>query len=473
MTTYVAAFSGLVLAAGLSAVATTPAHGVDQSVARVLGGDPCNHSAPKPSNPVAAPLRIGSFNIQARRSVSDFSAGVRALLPHVDVAGLQETNSKDKAQVLANLADSGWSFYRQYRDNIMSHPLQGGAEQQPVLWRSDRFVCTYAGPALQSGVYLLKGEKPTYGDMRHWFTVVHLVDRLSGERIALINCHLVQGAVMGGRRVPGLPRHWHLFVTQLQRVVAAAQRQEGYGNVFVLGDFNSGWVQDAQHRRRHLPIRSFRAIGFRSMWATEHPPKGQGSRGGGLIDQVWNTKKAKTRQGAVRAEPVLRPQAGRGPLPPRRGVALTGPERGHEARRRHSMAGQASMTMGTPAAVARRNASSSTTPSWNHTARAPIATAWSANSPAASERRKTSTTSIGNGTAARVGYPRSPSTWWSPSAKRGWIGTIRLPRRWRSAAMLYAVRPVSPERPTTAQVSRSSSIRSTHAVRCQSRMQRA
>ena len=33
---------------------------------------------------------------------------------------------------------------------------------------------------------------------------------------------------------------------------------------------------------------------------------------------------------------------------------------------------------------------------------APTATAWSANSPAASERRKTSTTSIGNGTSARV-----------------------------------------------------------------------
>ena len=99
---------------------------------------------------------------------------------------------------------------------------------------------------------------------------------------------------MAGRRVPGLPRHWHLFVTQLEKVVAAAQRQQGYGKVFVLGDFNSGWLQDAQHRHKHLPIRSFGAIGFRSMWATEHPPKGQGSRAGGLIDQVWNTKKAKS-----------------------------------------------------------------------------------------------------------------------------------------------------------------------------------
>ncbi len=42
------------------------------------------------------------------------------------------------------------------------------------------------------------------------------------------------------------------------------------------------------------------------------------------------------------------------------------------------------------------------TPSWNQTAGAPTATAWSANSPAAAERRNTSTTSIGNGTSASV-----------------------------------------------------------------------
>ena len=51
-------------------------------------------------------------------------------------------------------------------------------------------------------------------------------------------------------------------------------------------------------------------------------------------------------------------------------------------RRAHSIAGQVSITIGTPAATVRSKAASSMTPSWNHTARAPIATAWSANSPA-------------------------------------------------------------------------------------------
>src|SRR6185436_16997571 len=133
----------------------------------------------------------------------------------------------------------------------------------------------------------------------------------------------------------------------------------------------------------------------------------------------------------------------------------------HEVHQRalHSIAGQVSMTIRTPAWRVRRIASSSITPSWNHTALAPTFTAWSANSPAASERRKTSTTSIGNGTSARVAKPCSPSTT-RPSSESaaGWMGTICLPRSWSSAAMEYAVRLVSPESPTTAQTLQSSSM---------------
>ena len=64
-------------------------------------------------------------------------------------------------------------------------------------------------------------------------------------------------------------------------------------------------------------------------------------------------------------------------------------------RLRHSIAGQVSITIGTPAARVRSKASWSITPSWNHTPLAPTATASSANWPAALERRNTSTTSIG------------------------------------------------------------------------------
>ena len=127
------------------------------------------------------------------------------------------------------------------------------------------------------------------------------------------------------------------------------------------------------------------------------------------------------------------------------------------------MTGQVSITIGTPAAVVRAKASWSTTPSWNHTARAPIATAWSANSPARSERRKTSTQSTGNGTSASDAKPSSPSTWLAS----GWIGTIRLPCCWRKRATPYAVRDGSPPRPTTAQVSHFSSMKRRCSGSCQ------
>jgi hypothetical protein len=293
MTKYVAAFASLVLATGIAAAASTPAHGVDETMARLLGGDPCNHAAPRPSNPVAAPVRIGSYNIRAGTSTGDFSAGVHAFAPYADIIGLQETNSKDKAMVLANLASSGWDFYRQFRTDVTKHPHQGGTEQQPVLWQSDRFVCTYAGPALMSDIFSLRGEKPAFDDTRkYWFTVVHLVDRITGQKIAIVNVHLIPGVIMSGVPIKGIPRHWALYQKQLNHVVAMARQQQNWGRVFVLGDFNSGWLQDAAHRHKGLPIRTFHAIGFRSMWATENPGKGRGSHGKGLIDQVWSTGKA-------------------------------------------------------------------------------------------------------------------------------------------------------------------------------------
>ncbi len=295
MTKYVAAFAGLVLATGLAAAATTPAHGDDQTTARLLGGDACDHAAPRPANPVAAPLRIGSFNIRAGVSTQDFSDGVHAFLPYAEVIGLQETNSKDKAQVLANLSSSGWDFYRQYRTHVSSHPHQNGAEQMPVLWHSDRFVCTYAGPALLSDIFLLHGEKPAFDDNKpHYFTVVHLVDRVTGQKIAILNVHLIPGVIMSGVPNRGMPRHWALYQKQLAHVVAMTRQQQKWGRVFVLGDFNSGWLQDKAHRHRGLPYRSFRAIGYKSMWATENPGKGRGSRAHSLVDQVWSTGKAKS-----------------------------------------------------------------------------------------------------------------------------------------------------------------------------------
>ena len=276
------------------AVIAAPA---ESSEASLLRGDSCNHSAPDVRSPRQSSVRVGTFNIRAGVSPTTFAAGVRALLPYVDIAGLQEVNSKDKAAKLAQLRGSGWTFWRQYRTNIRRHPNQGGAEQQPVLWRADRFVCTFAGPMLASGLYSMRGEPPSSGDgKKHWFTVIHLVDRVTGQRISIVNVHMLHGAVRGGKPIAGRPRHWHVYVTEMKNLIQKAEQQRGYGRVFVTGDFNSGWVEDKKHRHAHLPFRSFRAINFRSMWATERPHNGRGTHEDSLIDQVYSRQKAGSAQ---------------------------------------------------------------------------------------------------------------------------------------------------------------------------------
>jgi hypothetical protein len=79
-----------------------------------------------------------------------------------------------------------------------------------------------------------------------------------------------------------------------------------------------------------------------------------------------------------------------------------------------------SITTSRPAARARAAAVSFTTPSCIHTAFAPTAIAASTTGSTSSERRKTSTTSIGPGAASSDGQQRRPST----SVTFGFTGMI-------------------------------------------------
>src|SRR5262245_11624500 len=111
-----------------SAFAAAPARS-SESEARALRGDGCHHDAPRVYQPRPSSVRIGTYNIRAAVSPRTFAAGVRAVLPSVDILGLQEINSKDKARKLAAIRRSGpWDFWRQYRRNVVRHRHAGGAE---------------------------------------------------------------------------------------------------------------------------------------------------------------------------------------------------------------------------------------------------------------------------------------------------------------------------------------------------------
>ncbi len=114
-----------------------------------------------------------------------------------------------------------------------------------------------------------------------------------------------------------------------------------------------------------------------------------------------------------------------------------------------SIAGHRSATMSRPAARVRSYAASSTTPSWNQTARAPFATAPSATAPASAPFTKTSTTSTSKGMSAMGGVARLPVH----RPRLQVPSTIRLPNCLASRATPWAARLCLADRLTTAQVS--------------------
>lgn len=259
----------------------------------LAGGGSISAAAPVTA-PVAAPvaaksasgtgaIRMGSFNIRGGVSTGTFLAAVTAFTSRVDVGGLQEVNSKDKQAALATLP-SWWQFFR---------PANNHGEQVPILWNTNVFRLVSARSVKTAGATNVGNEVPgKAGERRARFaTVVRLVHLDTDVRISVVNVHLPAGAVKSGVRQPGRPRLFRLYVEEMARVAKLARAEQQWGQPFVLGDFNVGWVADEKHRTRRLPFRKFKAAGMRSMWATNRPAKG-GTRLKALLDQVYSTKAA-------------------------------------------------------------------------------------------------------------------------------------------------------------------------------------
>lgn len=264
----------------------------------VVLGEPASGRAAAPTRAAAASsasLRVLTYNIRAATSVDRFDAAVRGVLPYADIVGLQEVNSKPKGARLDKLRAAGWESWREVRTGFHAAPTRGSATQTPVLWRAARFDLVGGSPVRISAPVSLNGELPGKAGNGRWVSVVRLRDRLTGQRLAIVNAHLVQGAVKAGRKVKHRPRTWRLYRAQVAAVasVAAGERARGW-QVYLVGDFNSDYVSDAKRRKRALPVRRFRSAGFTSMWAASHPKKG--TRGRAFLDQVFAAQRPAANQ---------------------------------------------------------------------------------------------------------------------------------------------------------------------------------
>lgn len=246
---------------------------------------------PLPTTPPAntTSLKIGSYNIEYQTTTAEFGAAVRSLVPYADIIGLQEMNRVQKELPLYDLQKDGWSYFRDVRPGSKVDTV-GGAEQTPILWRTARFNYEQACRMQATPKMSIHGESPQWNnDAPSWFQVVKLTDRRTGQKLAIIDAHLLHNAVYQGEPKRGFPYSWKIYKTQLHSLVAQAQKQTAAGRLtFVMGDTNAGWDSDKLHRNPNLPVRQFQRIGMRSMWETQHPAGHRGTHLQGLIDQVFS-----------------------------------------------------------------------------------------------------------------------------------------------------------------------------------------
>lgn len=225
-------------------------------------------------------VRIGTYNIRAGVGLGDFRSAVLQLKPRVDVAGLQEVNSKEKAEVLESL--SGWGTYR---------PARYYGEQNPVIW-DEAELDLVSARSVRTAAACTGSEVRREKQRAHYATVVRLRHRDSGQNVVVVNSHLFPGAVKAGRRTPGRAELFRCYTSEVLNTRNLAAAESSWGQVFAMGDFNAGWVADEKWQRPRLPFRRFLAVDMESMWATERPASPVGTHNDALIDQVFSTERA-------------------------------------------------------------------------------------------------------------------------------------------------------------------------------------
>lgn len=245
-------------------------------LALVGGGMQGARGATPPAAQDPDPLRIGTYNIRAGVAFAAFRGAVDGLGPRVDVLGLQEIGTTERNQWLRS--DVDWGYH-----------TSSDVQQNPIVWRRERFDAV----GLTERKIAEDRDVPGGPKDASWATVVRLLDRESGRQISVINVHLVKGAVKGGRPVEGREALFALYAEQVAGTVRAIRAERdvaGTDEVYILGDFNVGYVPDAKWKHKKLPYARYTALGMRSMWkGSDYLDDDLGTHSDALIDQVWTT----------------------------------------------------------------------------------------------------------------------------------------------------------------------------------------
>jgi endonuclease/exonuclease/phosphatase family metal-dependent hydrolase len=222
-------------------------------------------------------VRVGSFNVDRGRGLPAWRRAVRELRSQVDVAGLQEVSSAAKRRFLAS---GRWGAFG----------ATPGPDENPVVWDRADFHRVGAEAVRIAG---RQGRLPA-----SYATVVQLDQRATGQRYAVLNVHLVWGAVEDGRKVPGHHARYRYYVAQVRGLAraVAGERRLGVSRVLVVGDFNVDHRHDRRLRHRALPAAMLGEVGLVSAWDSrgELPARGGTSTmGAGYIDNVWSSDPAR------------------------------------------------------------------------------------------------------------------------------------------------------------------------------------
>jgi hypothetical protein len=242
-----------------------------------LVGAPMSSAVDASTTASTLPLRIGTYNIVNSASPDEAETAMRRLLPHVDVAGLQEYEPNERLPSLERLDQVGWGYWKtRYSDPIIYDRLQ-------FQFLSARAVTVADGRMVEdkASSTQLKYRNDTLA------AVVRLLYRPTGERLVFINVHPTPGATPKGRPNTLMPRRLGMYKEEIRRTAALAAAEQPNGRVFFLGDWNINYRADVQVRYKPFAFRQFKLVGYKSVWATGMPEIGTQNRA--LIDGVWAT----------------------------------------------------------------------------------------------------------------------------------------------------------------------------------------